>query len=426
VPDPLPGSTPLTMSCSDGANHQCSGNSVLRTDRGVVLTASGVQAYGQSTSDLATPIVDRTEATGLALASGGWAELRVAKNAGSAPVGATMLITGMNIRWGSAERPPIIEPFLPTQGTARLAANGALVLSALPPSSNLGYYDYAIRGASGTRANYAYNRYFPRTDPPRCPAGYTPCPTVETTGLQTTPGDWRSSGTLPDSAAASRLHEDGDVHAGDAGPGGQWLHDGTGPGVPYPGSKGYRAIELWTYAHANLGSWLTKDTVGIVEWGGTDEHNQNRRGVVAFGAVTPAATLPAAGTATYVGAVRGVHAPDATQEPVAIRGDASVTVDFASGTLTLSVRNTVAASSGAARPLALDAEARVAAVGAGASNYLAGPVDTGSLTGGLGARFFGPVATAGGVAAPPEVGGVLRLSGSGGATAILGFVARRP
>ena len=70
------GAAPTPMSCIDGPSYQCSGDSSIRTDNGVLLTSSGVQAYGKSTNDLANPIVDKGTASGLTLASGGIAEIR--------------------------------------------------------------------------------------------------------------------------------------------------------------------------------------------------------------------------------------------------------------------------------------------------------------------------------------------------------------
>src|SRR3982074_3096013 len=51
-PGPVPDSTSMTMSCVDGPAYQCSGGNIIKSENGVALTSSGVQAYGKSTSDM--------------------------------------------------------------------------------------------------------------------------------------------------------------------------------------------------------------------------------------------------------------------------------------------------------------------------------------------------------------------------------------
>src|SRR3982074_599136 len=55
TPTPVPNSALMTMSCVDGPAYQCSGGNIIKSDNGVALTSSGVQAYGKSTSDLVDP-----------------------------------------------------------------------------------------------------------------------------------------------------------------------------------------------------------------------------------------------------------------------------------------------------------------------------------------------------------------------------------
>jgi hypothetical protein len=88
-------SASMSMSCADGPAWQCSGGSTIRVDNGVALTSSGVQAYGKSTSDLANPIVEKTTAYGLAPASGGTAEVRLAKDANGVVSRAALLLSNL-------------------------------------------------------------------------------------------------------------------------------------------------------------------------------------------------------------------------------------------------------------------------------------------------------------------------------------------
>ncbi len=412
------------MSCVDGPEYQCSGGGIIRTDNGIALTRSGVQVYGKSTSDLATPNTKPTTALGLAPASGGVAEFRLAKDANSVASKPVVLLSNLGLSWdGKVERPPIIETFRTATGHVQLAANGAVTSIALPPSSDLSFYNFATLKTAATQGNYANNAYFPRTDPSRCPADLNPCPTTETSGVQTVQGDWRTGGSQLDWMVATRLHEDGDVHAGDGIP------NSTGPGVPFPGGKGYRGIAGWTEQYANLGAWESQDTVLLEEWAALgQEHNKKRRGLVSFGAVTDPATVPTTGTATYSGIVYGWYASNGTEEPPVFRGDATITVDFATRMVTIAFQNTKTFdAAGTAVPLSFTTSAAMGAAGASVANYLTAPAAAGALAGGISGRYYGPVVSGGtGGTGPAEIGGALQLSNATtGATAVAGFIARK-
>jgi hypothetical protein len=423
------------MSCPEGAGFQCSGSTPLRTENGVTLTSSGVQAYAGSTSDLRTPNPDTTSATGFALLSGnGFADLRFLKDANKLATKPFMILRDLGISWDKkVERPPIIEAFEPTPGRTTLAANGAIQINlALPPSSDLGYYDFATRGIAATQANYANNRYFPRPadNPVRCPAGQS-CRPGETDGLlRLSTGDWRTGGTIPDLFEAERMHEDGDVHAGNS-TAQTPLPGSSGPGVPYPGAKGFRALFGWTLEYANLGAWFTQDTVEIVEWIApsptSNEHNQNRRGLVAFGQVTDPASVPTTGTATYSGRLQGWYVTNTTVEPPLIRANVNVTVNFATREATLEVSNAITETTAATPvPLAFSGTVPIGAAGTNVANYMTGPLSAGALRGGLGGRFFGPVVQGGTGAGPAEVGFAFRMTDPAtGASVLAGFVGRK-
>jgi len=422
-----PTTGPMTMACADGAGTQCSGNTITRTDNGVALTRSGVQVYGRSTSDMGADNPNVSTAFGLALASGGTAELRIRKDGSARPASVAFLLSNMSILWdGVNNRPLLIETFTPTAGRVWLDGNGALAFGALPPSADLGYYDYATLGMAGTKANYANNRYFPRTAPPRCAAGGW-CATIETNGPSVYDGSWRWDGNDPDRLAAIRHHEDGDIHAGDGLPDANgnptWLPDGTGLGVPMPGSKGYRSIDHWSYRYANLASWFTQDTINIAEWGGFPEHNKNRRGFVAYGDTTTPASVPTGGSASYSGIVNGRYAANAVDEPVQFSGTATVAVNFASRSVTVTIQNTVRTDTGASVPVSLTA---TVTLGTGdTANYMTGTAANAALAGGLGARLFGPVSGGGSGTGPAEIGGVFRLSNGSGAAVVAGFIGRK-
>lgn len=431
-----PASAPMTMSCADGANYQCSGTSIIRTDNGIALTNSGVQVYGKSTSDLATPILDVTTASGFTLTSGGTAEMRIAKDNNGVASNPALLLSNLGISWdGQNERPQIIETFLPTQGRVELSNTGALTFRPLAASSDLSFYDFATKSTGATQTNYANNRYFPRVNnPSRCgsdvPAGS--CPTVETVGPQVETGDWRTGGTNPDILRVDRLHEDGDVHAGNGTPGPNntvtILLGGSGISVPFPGTKGYRGIDNFSYRYANLTRWVTQDGVNISEWGARNEHNQNRRGIISFGDVTSPAAVPTNGTATYSGIVRGWYVRNPAADTTPFRAAAVMTVDFSTRQAVITIQNAISDDVAAnAVPANFKVNAGLGAAGSNVANYATGAATSGQLTGGLSARFFGPVLGAGTPAnGPTETGAAFSLSNATtGETIIGGFVARK-
>lgn len=415
---PAPSPMPMTMACADGNGFQCSGSSVVRVENGITVTSSGVQVIGRSTSDLATSPPSRVSVSGLAILNGsGAAEVRVAKNDNDVR-SAAILLRDLGISWdGLTERPPIIETFSPVQGTVLLTAGGLLARAALPPTSDLTFYNYVSFGRSASQAHYANNIYFPRTgNPSRCSPGIPSCPSTETTGLQVAPGDWRGGGLLPDWAGASRLHEDGDVRAG-SGVG------GSGEGVPFPGTKGYRTFDHWSLRYANLAAWLTQDAVLLEEWAGPGaEYNTNRRGIVTYGDVTAPAVVPVAGTATYVGLAFGWYAAAPSQDPELFVAVATTRVNFATRQALLSVQD-AQTYSGAGVPVQANFTAALSlgADGSNVANYMTGTLGATS-SGGIAARLFGPVTDAGSSAAPAELGGAFRFSANAENLTIGGFL----
>ncbi len=421
-------SSASTPSCP-GNGLECSGNSILRTDNGIAVTTSGVQVYGVSTNDLLTPNPSPGTAYGLQPATGGMADLRVSKAADGRLASVTLLLSKLGLSWdGTNERPLIIETFEPRQGRVQLDANGLASFSALPLATDLDFFDFGKKGASGTQAHYANNIYFPRSEPVRCPTNKPDCPTVETTGLSANLGDWRTGGDVPDSAGAARLHEDGATQAGygvDASGNLVLLPDADGPGVSYPGFKGYRDFRHWSYAYANLGAWITQDTVLINEWGGGNEHNKMRRGLVAFGSVTPPAEIPATGVVRYRGQLRGWFSYTPGEDSYPIFGDVEAEVDFANHTVKLTFSGTrIDEGTMDTLPLSLTASADIST--AQLANYFSGSASNTSLSGGIGGRFFGPVSTGGSGTGPAELGGNFQLqSANQGPVSIGGFLLRK-
>ncbi|MDB5769948.1 MAG: hypothetical protein JWM42_322 [Burkholderia sp.] len=437
---PMPATTPLVMSCVDGASFQCSGTDIIRIENGVGLTSFGVQAYGRSTSDLAANNPEKTTAYGMALASGGVAEIRLAKDSNGVVSEPRLLLRNLGISWNNrVERPLIVETFRTGQARTIIGADGAVTFAPLPAPSDYAFYDFADRGIAGTQSNYANNAYFPRgaDNPPRCTRAAgdtTPCDTIESTGPQFRTGDINSGGTNPAHTSAIRLHGDGDVHAGngtlDQNGNPTILPGGSGIGVPFPGSKGYRSLDNWSLRYANLSTWVTQDTVSIVEWApGSVEHSKIRRGTVAFGDVTLASKVPTTGAATYVGVAYGWYARDGstTTFPAFFRGAVRVTTNFVTREVKVTLVDSFENVSTMPALPAVDFHTgtKMGSAGTNVANYFTGAFDNGSMAGGVSGRYFGPVVTGtDGTAGPAEMGGTFRMAHpTNGAAVVGGFIA---
>jgi hypothetical protein len=361
-----------------------------------------------------------------------------------------LLLDRLDISWDRrTERPMIIDTFSTQMGRATIDGDNVVRFDTnLPPPSDLNFYDWAVKGANGTQANYANNVYFPRDEPPvRCPEDDngqpTDCPTTESEGVKhtraiddedTAATAWQNGGFTPDMTSAARLHGEGDLRAGDNTPDPvtgerRWIVDSSeknqGFGSAYPGFKGYRTLNIRSYQYANLGTWLSSDTVNIVEWV-TDnepsyEHVKFRRGMVAFGDVTPPAALPASGIVNYRGIVYGHYVPDSTVELDEFTGDANISVNFSTGEATIAITNTRThdrEGMPVALPITFTSATTLDPARAGLRNYASGAATAESMQGGVSARLFGPQAN--------EIGGAFSMENSAtGQTAIGGFIARR-
>jgi len=402
--------TALTMSCVDGAGYQCSGGTVIKTDNGVLLTRSGVQVFGISTSDIPLDTADPANPpagvsssvpSGFGLPSvsptpvNGVAEVRIAKDATTKAVTRVgLLLDDYGLSWnGTAKRPQIVEAFLTTRGRVELdPTSKALVVKDLPPGTNTQFYDFSRVTRTGTQGNYANNAYTPDNG--------------ITNNLK---GTWRTAnGTEDDWASVGRLHEDGDI-------------DVPVAAVPATGTKGYRDFVNVAYEFVNLSSWTSQDTVYIADWLTVPrlEHNKERRGFVAFGNVTDPGAVPTSGTAIYSGKVYGLYglASASQVDPDPFEARATVEVNYATGAAQIRIEGT---------PAQIPAFTATAARGAitvngantNAPNYFTGAVTSGGFTGGLSGRYFGANAK--------EVGGTFQLQGPSGVTIIGGFIGRKP
>ncbi len=404
---------------------QCSGDSIIRIDNGIAVTTSGVQTYAISTNDLLQLNPAPGSAYGLQPATGGLADLRVKRDATGQTATITLLMSRLGLSWdGISERPLIIETFEKNQGRVQLNSTGIATLFALPPPTDVNFYDYAKLGAAATQANYANNIYFPRNEPIRCPASDPNCPASETDGVHTQAGNWRTGGSNPDNVSATRLHADGAVQAGygvDASGRLVLLPTADGIGVPYPGFKGYRDYHQWSYASANLGSWVTQDSVLITEWNGNNEHNKMRRGFVAFGDTTDVSTLPSSGVVRYTGSLHGWFTYDKNLESQVIVGQVEATVDFSTRIVTLTFSGTrVNDSSLTVVPVSLTSTLNLGT--AEFANYFSGIASNTNVSGGASGRFYGAVGAGSSGTGPAEIAGIFQLQGVGNGPVSIGGV----
>ncbi len=405
-----------SSTCPAGVS-ACSGDTETGRIGALKLTANGVQATAASTNDLlSTPGMRGNEAQvayGLAPFDKGLAGLRVARDTGGEVTAANLLLSGLGLSWdGTHERPPIIETFGLPRGRVQ-QGTGLATLAALPAASDTAFWNNQPATGGGTQANYANNLYFARElSAGHCTDADAACLAAAKNGLQLRRGDWRNGGTKPDQTDGGRLHEDGATQAPD--------------NIPYAGFKGYRNLWNWNYRYALLAGWITQDTVSISEWGGNDEHNKSRRGVVAYGDVTPARALPTAGSVRYAGLAHGWYSPNGAIEPYPIAADVEISVDFSARTARVRLFTLRVDEDQNPSPQLLAESSNTVPVVTTASS-LGGAITHGDATGHLGARFYGPVSNG----APPEIAGVLSLRGSatspivGAVFGLGGFIARR-
>ena len=405
-----------TGSCPTGAS-DCSGAAETARLAAIKLTASGVQTITASTNDLlATPRQRGPEAQvayGLTPFDKGLAEVRVARNGEGLVTALNLLLSGMGISFdGNTDRPRIVEAFALPRGRVELGAQGMAQLVALPPGTDTGFWNNNPASFTGTQANYANNIYIGRAAATGRCNGDAACIAAANNGLDLQRGDWRSGGVRPDEVGASRMHEDGAT---------------MGPDQT-PILKGYRSLWSWNYAHAHLSGWVTQDTVEIVEWGGTDEHNTERRGIVAFGKPAAASALPNTGTVRYIGLSRGWYSPDGVTQAYPITADVEVTANFAAANRNAVIRVfnlRIEESQNPAQQLAAESTNTLAL--AAGQNYVLGTMTHGGASGNLGARFFGPVVNGG----PQEIAGVFSVRGSstnpivGAIVGSAGFIAKQ-
>ena len=150
-----------------------------------------------------------------------------------------------------------------------------------------------------------------------------------------------------------------------------------------------------------------------------------RRGLMAFGQVTPAAQVPTSGVARYRGRIHGWFSYLQAQDSHPLFGEVEATVDFDNRTVVLTFSGT-RIDEGQMDPLPLALTASTALSSGQLANYFFGSAGNTTLNGGIGGRFFGPVSDGGSGTGPAEMGGNFQLQSTNqGPAAIGGFLLRK-
>jgi len=166
------------------------------------------------------------------------------------------------------------------------------------------------------------------------------------------------------------------------------------PPSPYGGSEAFLFTQ-WagnnSLSASAYGIWGASDTTGLAGPAGT----------YALGNLTPAAAVPATGTATFTGSTIGVGSINGTAIQ-ALRGDAQIVANFASLSVTTNFTNlgTQNISTNATGSLP-----DLSGTSTLAGNAYSGPISGSGLTGTVNGNFYGTAAQ--------ETAGVWQASGGG-------------
>jgi hypothetical protein len=159
------------------------------------------------------------------------------------------------------------------------------------------------------------------------------------------------------------------------------------------------------FNYQTFGAWMT----GLGTGSGS-------AGAFSAGAVTPVASMPTIGTATYNGTAGGIYV-DSSGNTFAAAGSSALTANFANHSVAYSTSGTTAVDStgtALANPSILNMQGSLTL--AGNSNAFGGAVSTGTLNGTARGQFYGPTAN--------EAGGTFALTGPGASSYLGAFGAK--
>jgi len=153
-------------------------------------------------------------------------------------------------------------------------------------------------------------------------------------------------------------------------------------------------------SQAAAGQGLTSSAYGL--WASTLRNSAGDAGALAFGNLTPAASVPTTGSATFNGFTVGVGAVANGPANYSLRGNAQIIANFATQSVTTNLTNFIAGTYGASASIP-----DLTGTSSMAGNAYAGAIAGGNLTGTINGNFYGSSAQ--------ETTGVWQVSGGGNA-----------
>jgi hypothetical protein len=139
-------------------------------------------------------------------------------------------------------------------------------------------------------------------------------------------------------------------------------------------------------------------------WASGDTATTGRAGTFAFGNMTPTASVPATGSATFNGTTTGVCGPTSGSTVYALQGNAQLIANFSTQSVTTNLTNL---STQNISTNAVSSLPDLSGTSTISGNAYAGTISGTSLTGTINGNFYGPAAQ--------ETAGVWQASGGGNA-----------
>lgn len=173
------------------------------------------------------------------------------------------------------------------------------------------------------------------------------------------------------------------------------LNDNLGP----PGTSNTGAL----LTQAAAGQTLSASAYGL--WASSTSSNTALLGSFAFGNLTPPASVPTTGSATFNGFAIGADTTPNTGSVYAVEGNAQIIANFATRTVTTNLTNLMVANQPYAPAAIITSLPNLSGTSAMSGNAYAGPISGGALTGTINGNFYGTTAQ--------ETAGVWQAFGGG-------------
>jgi hypothetical protein len=153
----------------------------------------------------------------------------------------------------------------------------------------------------------------------------------------------------------------------------------------------------YTISQVAAGQTLSSSAYGL--WTSTMK-GPNTAGAVAFGNLTPSASVPTSGNATFTGFTVGVGGSSNSNAAYVVQGNAQIKANFSTGAVTTNLTNLTVDPIPIAPMSTLPDLSGTSTI---SGNAYSGPLSGGNLTGTINGNFYGPAAQ--------ETAGVWQASG---------------